>query len=429
LIVAFALGSVSSADDSWMAWKTPTDGQSDGIDVSFRPTTTTSCTQKRFVAIFPRFKNRYTERVAGTLEIVHESPQGSRTASTSFDLAPSETKAVETGAVCHETNRQLKLAIVQMRFPDREAEQRKLAEQKAAAEKAAAEQAAQQRAAAQKYATEVAAAEEARKQRVEERRTQAEQDDARRRDEATRRQREVAAAEAAERERARIAAIEAQHRSEDKASLADLRRGEINFELPIGFQQVELASARAGGLVAGGRVEARVFAWLSASGTRAAPAGNGFELAIAGGAATVTELQSQSTGGQLTTANASARARFWRGTFALGVFGDWTRYSYTPEGAPNEKHTLFAIGPEAALGLIAGRKVGIELGIRLGAVASTFGEFSGGVTSDLYMAAYVAVAINYIYAGAIATRYQDVSSGAVSSSWNAVGIVGARAPF
>ena len=417
-------GSVASADDAWMAWTTPSDGQSDGLDVSFRPASSDRCGgQKRFVTIFPRFKNRYTERVAGKLEIVHESPQGSRIASASFELGPEEMKPIETAAFCHENNKLLKLAIVEMRFPDRDAEQRKLAEQKAAAEKAAAEKAAQQRAAAEKSARDVAAAEEARKKQLEERRREAEQADVRQRDEQERRRREVAAAEEAERERARLAA---EHHSEDKATLSDLRHGEISVQLPTGFQQVELASQRAGGFLVGGRAEARFFAWLSASGTHGAPVGTGFEFAIAGGAATVIELQSQTSGGTLSTANASARVRFWRKTIALGLFGDWSRYSYSPEGAPGEKHTLYAIGPEAALGFVAAKKLGIELGVRLGAVAPTLGEVT---FSDLYMAAYATVGLNNIYAGALATRHQGVSTGSVSSSWNAVGIVGVRLPF
>src|SRR5262245_947690 len=123
-IVLVALAAPVAADDSWMGWQTLPDGQSNGIDVSFVRTSAGTCPRgKSYVVANPRFKNRYTERVAGQLEVVYEDASGTHTATADFALEPNETKVIEASAICRDTNRAMKLALVGLRFPDREAEQ------------------------------------------------------------------------------------------------------------------------------------------------------------------------------------------------------------------------------------------------------------------------------------------------------------------
>jgi len=44
LIIALALTTPAIADDAWLGWETPPDGQNNGIDVSFRSSTASTCT-------------------------------------------------------------------------------------------------------------------------------------------------------------------------------------------------------------------------------------------------------------------------------------------------------------------------------------------------------------------------------------------------
>ncbi|HEY5927768.1 MAG TPA: hypothetical protein VIV11_39050 [Kofleriaceae bacterium] len=423
-----ALVASASADDTWMGWQTLTDGQANGVDVSFRPSSARVCGRpKPVVAMFPRIRSRYAERVAGRLEVVYDDATGKRTGTVEIDLAPNETKLVETASICHDTSRPLQLAIVGLRFPDRDAEQKRLAEAKAAADKAAAEKAAAQKAAAQKSAAEQAAAEATRRKEIDARQRQL--------DETARKQDEVNRAEH-ERERARVAALEeekaaALRRAEaQKATRDDLRRGEVSVQLPTGYQQVDYGSDLDSGLTLGVRLELRLFAWWAVSGERGRPLGTGVEFALAGGYAKVSNsLQSQSSPADTSFTTGFARARVWLGSLAVGVAGEWTRFAYSPGGgAPTERHSLYAIGPEAALGFAANRLLAVEVGARVGAVAAGSDSFSFGATSDLCVAAYGLVVMNYLYGGATATRYV-LSSGGVPETWNAMGVLGVRVPF
>jgi len=434
-LVVVGLVVPAAADDSWMGWQTLPDGQSNGIEVSFRPAQTNVCGRgKPWVPMSPRFRNNYTERVAGTLEVVYADTTGSRTGTTSFELAPNETKVIEGGAVCHNTNQLLKLAIVGFRFPDRDAEQKKLAETKAAADKAAAEKAAAQKAANQKAAAEQAAADEARRKQLAESHQEAQETGRRIGEQETRKNQ----AEMDENERKRLAALEQEQAAQAarervaegrKAQLSDLRRGELSFRLPTGFERVDYASASDNGLLFGARAELRVFAWWAASGERVNPSGTGVEFALAGGYAKITNnLASMDSPIDTSLTSVFSRLRIWRGPIALGIAGEWTRYSHADGGAPTENDSLVALAPEVAFGLLATRLVAVELGARIGAVGTSLGDLSFGASSDLYTAAYADVAINYIYAGATATRYV-ASSGNVGKAWNAMGAIGFRVPF
>jgi len=424
---AIALAVPALADDSWMGWQTINDGQANGIDISFRPLASATCGKPRpFVVMFPRFRSRYAERVAGKLEVVHDDVNGTSTDTIPFELAPNETMAMSATKLCADTSKPIKIAIVGLRFPERDAEQKKLADAKAAADKAAADKAAAQKAAAQKQAAEQAAAEEARKKQLAEH-----QQELGKRDE---QQAHNSQAEIEERERKRVAALEAEQAAREqlaetrKASLSELRRGEVSFQLPTGYQRVEYATTPDNGLAVGARLELRLFAWWAVRGERGSPQGTGFEFALAGGYVKVTDaLKDGAATGDTSAMTGFARARIWRGPLALGVAGEWMRYSYTA-GGTTEHPSLFALGPEAAIGFAASKLVAVELGVRAGAVATSFGDFKLGATSDLYAAAYAMVGINNIYGGAVATRY-IVSSGGVPEAWNAMGVLGFRVPF
>ncbi|HEX5058728.1 MAG TPA: hypothetical protein VFV99_05170 [Kofleriaceae bacterium] len=423
------------ADDRWMGWQTLPDGQSNGIEVSYRPAQTNVCGKgKPWVAMSPRFRNNYTERVAGTLEAVYAETTGTRTSTTTFELAPGETKVIEGGAICHNTNQSLKLAIVGFRFPDRDAEQKKIAEQKAAADKAAADKAAAQKAAADKAAAEQRAADEARRKQL-----------AEHHDQATEAGRQIgehearkSQAEADENERKRIAALEQEQAAQAarervaasrKAQLSDLRRGEFSVRLPTGFERVDYASVSDNGLLFGVRAEVRGFAWWAADGERVNPSGTGVEFALAAGYAKITNnLASMDSPVETSLTNVFSRVRLWHGPLALGAAVEWTRYSHADSGAPSQDDSLVSLSPEVAFGLLATKLVAVELGARIGAVGTSLGNLSFSASNDLYTAAYADVAINYIYAGATAMRYLS-SSGNVGEAWNAMGAIGFRVPF
>jgi hypothetical protein len=426
-----ALAASAAADDSWMGWQTVNDGQSNGIEVSFRPLTSATCGKpKPFVVIFPRFRNNYTERVTGSLEVVHTDLNGTTTDTIAFALDPNETTALTSSPVCVDTSKPIKIAIVGLRFPARDAEQKKIADAKAAADKAAAEKAAQQKAAADKLAAEQAAAEAARKKQLETSHKES-QDFTKSRDEKQARRSD---AERDENERKRVAALEEEQAARErmeatkKAQLADLRRGEFSFLLPTGYQRVEYASTPDNGLAVGVRGELRVFAWWAVRGERGSPQGNGFEFALSGGYQKLTDaLADGAATGSTSLFTGFARVRFWRSPLAVGLAGEWNQYSYAANGM-TEKPSVVALGPEIAIGFAANRLIAVELGARAGAAGPGLGDLKFSFSDDLYLAAYGVVGMNYLYAGATATRYV-LSAGGVPQMWSAIGMLGIRVPF
>jgi hypothetical protein len=424
-LLVLALSSDAVADEAWMAWETPPDGHSNGIDVSFRLSSANACSKpKPFVAMNPRVRNRYTEHVAGKIRVYLEDTSGARTENVSFDLQPNETKILDTITICHDTRKKLALGI-DLRFPEREAEQRKLAEQKAAADKADAERDAARKQATDKAAAEQAAAEQARRKQADAERARTDQAQ---RDE---QQRRVAASEEAERQRIAAEADAAAHSSNAMAARIDeLRRGQFGGQLPIGFASADISGERASGLLVGARLELRLFKWWAVSGETGKPIGQGIEFAVAGGYAMLADVQSDPSPAKTRILNGFARTRLWLGPLGLGAFVDWTRYSYSSGmGAPTEQHSLFALGPEVAFAPAAGRALNIELGGRVGATKAGSEGFSAGATQDVYLAAYAIAEMNNLFGGAMAVRFHDVTRGAVSSSWYATGIVGFRLAF
>jgi hypothetical protein len=439
LLVA-AAGSAHAEDPNrWQGWVTPKDGQDNGIDVSMATGPAGACT-KPFIALQPRYRNRYQEHVAGKLKIDSEAPDGARSALTDYDLQPGESKIIAGAQFCHDSRKSLAFSISEFHFPEREAEQAKIAAQKAAAEKAAADAAAARKAAAEKAAADTAAAEAAKREEAKrdaERRAR-EGEEARKREELemSAHQREVQAsrdkqAAATEYQQRRMA--ESQHEADgtvpnNELAANALRRGEISIAVPLGFQSADYSSNSEGRFAYGLRAELRVFAWVKrTSGPGEPPKGNGFEVAVAGGFGSTLDLREQGSTSKTNVAGGSLRGRFWLGSFGLGVFGEWTRLAHSIDGTSQGTNNLFAVGPELAMGIVASKAISIEGSVRAGAVAAGNGlAFSTG--DDMFVGASVVAEINKFYGGAYATRYVT-SSTEIASAWNAMGMIGVRYPF
>src|SRR5262249_9768658 len=161
--------------------------------------------------------------VSGTLEVVHDDVNGTNTDKIPFALDANETMAMSSSTICVDTSKPIKIAIVNLVFTARAAEQKKVADAKAAADKAAAAKAAAQKAAAQKQAAEQAAAEEARKKQLAEHHQEVEEG-VRKRDE---QQQRSSQQEIEDRERKRVADLEAEQAAREavvegrKATLKD----------------------------------------------------------------------------------------------------------------------------------------------------------------------------------------------------------------
>jgi hypothetical protein len=244
-----------------------------------------------------------------------------------------------------------------------------------------------------------------------------------------------------ERQRQRVASLEEQQRREREQlqqataglqkTMNDLaaapvpegiRHAEIGVHVPMGWRGKEAGGSAAElGASFGVRLELRLFSWGKAGATRA-PTGNGFEFAIAGGVA----------GGKDTgaTFNGFSRLRLWRGPVAIGVFADVDRnHRAAGSTAVPERSMLLAVGPELALGIATKRTLTAEIGGRLGTVGTWPPSFSFDTTGkDLYFSGYAVAGVNMMYAGAVATRYHNLTQ-AVQASWVAAGIVGVRLPF
>lgn len=446
LVVVALLASSAPAfaedPNRWQGWVTPKDGQDNGIDVSMVSGNHKSCGKKGFVQLTPRYRNRYQDHTAGKLKIEYEGTDGAASALAEFDLQIGDTKVTDAAAFCHDSKKSLAFSIAELRFPERDAERAKLAAQKEAAEKAAAAEAAARKAAADKAAAEAAAAAEARKEQAKKeaerlakegeaaRAQDAKKMRAGERESAESRQRQ-AAAEQYQEARAREAQFEAERNvPRDELATEKFRVGEVSIAAPIGFQHMQYRTnaVEVGRFSYGLRADLRFFAWLKKTNARGQPpTGNGLEFSVGGGYATTIALGSQTSTTKTTIAGGTLRARFWLGSFGVGLVGDWTRYAFDPGmGMPTETHNLFALSPELAFGIVASRAIALEASVRAGAVASGNGlTFSSG--DDMFVGASVIAELNKLYAGAYATRY--VTSSGVESSWNAMGMIGVRLAF
>jgi hypothetical protein len=422
----------------WQAWTTPNDGESDAVDVSMVAAEPNTCGKKPVIRLQPRFRNRYQERITGALRINREGPDGAKTETHDFDLQPGETKIMTVAAFCHDSRRSLSFAIGNLTFPAREAEKAKLEAQKAAAEKAAAEQAAAQKAAKDKAAAEQAAAEAAKREQA---KLEAERLAKEGESERAKTAKEVRQGER-EAEESRNAQLEGERYREKRQAEAELeanrkipidelaadtfRNGEVVFAAPLGFQNTKLGGDNEGRFSYGVRGQLRLYKWIKRLSQRGQPlSGSGLELTIEGGISTTIDLGENASDAKTSVSGGHMHARYWHGALGIGAFGEWSHYSHTPSGGTKETHDLYALGPELAFGIVASRSLALELALRAGAAASGAG-LTFDTSTDLFVAASAIAELNYLYGGAIATRY--ATSGMVDS-WNALAVLGVRLPF
>jgi len=239
-----------------------------------------------------------------------------------------------------------------------------------------------------------------------------------------------AAAEQYQEARARESQFEAERgvKPEELAAGA-FRNGEVSVAAPLGFQKTNYTSGPEGRFSYGIRADLRIFTWLKkTNGHGQPPAGNGFEFAVGGGIATTISLGSQSASTKTNIASGSLRARYWHNVAAIGVFGEWTHYGHALDmGRPSESHSLYALGPELAFGIVASRAIALEASVRAGAAASGNG-LAFDTSKDLFVGAHAVAELGKLYGAASATRYVTSSAG-LESSWNAMGMIGMRLPF
>jgi hypothetical protein len=443
LVVAWLCVMTASAyaedPNRWQAWVSPDDGESKALDVSMLTGDRVACGKKPYIQLQPRLRNRYQERITGHLKIEHIGTDGNGAVETpDFDLAPGETKIMALAAFCHDPRQSLKFSIADMKFPAREAEKAKLEAQKAAAEKAAAEEAAKKKAENEKAAAEQAAVEAAkREQAKKEAERLAKQGESSRKqtaEEIKAGQREAeesrnknAEGEAYREKRQYEAQSEANaHVRYDELAADHFRNGEIIMAAPLGFTSAKFATGDEGRFTYGARVGLRGYAWISKISEPGKPlSGSGFEFAVEGGYGSTIDLGETSSKTKLRLWGGHAHARYWHGPLGIGGFGEWSHYSHTPDGGMHESVDLYALGPELAFGIVASRSLGIEGALRAGAVASGNG-LTFDTSNDLFVSASALAELNYLYGGAVATRY--VTSGAIDS-WNALAVLGVRMPF
>jgi len=443
LAVLIATTATARAEDPnrWQGWVTPTDGQSNAVDVSMVTASPNTCGKKPWLSLQPRYRNRYQEHVAGHLKIDTQGIDGPQSITTEFDLQPGETKIVTAAAFCHDPRKSLAFVIADLHFPERDAEQARIAAAKAAAEKAAAEKAAADKAAKEKAAAEEATAETARREKAkQEAERLAKEGEAKRQSaahELKAGQQDVEAAKSEEAEAARFrekrqaeAELVAQKQKApvDELVADHFRRGEVVLGVPVGFQSTKYGSGDEGRFSYGLHGELRLYSWLSKlSGPGEPLSGSGLELTIGGGIATTLDLGTKTSSSKSNLAGGHFHARYWRGAVGIGLFGDWNHYSHSPGmGAATETFDLFALGPELVFGLVASRSVAIEAALRGGAVASGNG-LTLDTQNDVFVAAQIVAELNKLYGGAIATRY--ATSGGIDSSWNALAVFGVRLAF
>lgn len=441
--VAFIVGSVATAHaedpNRWQGWVAPDDKNEKGVDVSMVTAKTSLC-RKPFIGLTPRFRNRYQEKVAGKLKVEHVDGSGATTTMVDFTLDIGENKVETNATLCHDSRKSLAFSFADFKFPVREAEQAKIAEQKAAAEKAAAEEAAKRKAAADKAAAEQAAAEAERKRlaadtaerdrlvREKREQEQREQKERERRELSEQEQNSAESARYRDQRAAEAVAASSDMKPQSALPTEKLRNGEIMFAVPVGFQTAMYGTDREAGMSVGLRGGVRFFKWVKVTSEPGRPlSAAGFELGLAGGWSKITDLLSRGDS-SLSVANGSVDARFWYGPVGIGLFGDWTRHARTPLTGPSETQSLFAIGPQLCVGIIAGRTIGLEASVKAGAVASG-GGLTGGTSENLFVSASLVAEFFQFYGGAIASKYQDLSDGIIPTSWNAVGVLGMRLPY
>jgi len=378
--------------------------------------------------------------ITGHLEITHIGVDGNGAVEKpDFDLAPGETKILALAAFCHDPRQSLKFTIAEMKFPAREAEKARLEAQKAAAEKAAAEEAAKKKAATEKAAAEQAAIEAAkREQAKKEAEALAKQGDASRKQtaeqikagehEAEESRNHAREGEAYREKRQLEAQSEANaHVRYDELAADQFRNGEIIMAAPLGFQNTKFGpDDNEGRFTYGARLGLRGYAWVKKISEPGKPlSGSGFEFAVEGGYSSTIDLGENSSNTKSRLWGGHGHVRYWQGPVGFGGFGEWTHYSRTPDGGTHMSYDLYALGPELAFGLVASRSLGIEGALRAGAVASGNG-LTFDTSNDLFVSASALAELNYLYGGAVATRY--VTSGTIDS-WNALAVLGVRMPF
>ena len=431
-------GEVRADANRWQAWVTPNDGESDAVDVSMLTTDPNTCGKKPVIRMHPRFRNRYQERVTGQLRINREGPDGAKTETHEFDLQPGETKIMTAAAFCHDSRRSLSFSIGNLLFPAREAEKARLEAQRVAAEKAAAEEAARKKAEKDKAAAEQAAAEAAkREQAKKEAERLAKEGEAERvktAKEVRQGEREAEESRNAQLEGERYrekrqaeAALEANRKLPvDELAADTFRNGEVVFAAPLGFQNTKFGADNEGRFSYGVRGQLRLYKWIKRLSQRGQPlSGSGLELTIEGGISTTIDLGENASEAKTSVSGGHVHARYWHGALGIGMFGNWTHYSHTPAGGMKETHDLYALGPELAFGIVASRSLALELSLRGGAAASGNG-LAFDTSNDLFVSASAVAELNYLYGGAVATRY--VTSGMIDS-WNALAVLGVRLPF
>ncbi|HUS32814.1 MAG TPA: hypothetical protein VMZ53_30140 [Kofleriaceae bacterium] len=423
----------------WQAWVSPTDGESNAVDVSMVSGDRVACGKKPWIQLQPRFRNRYQERITGHLKIEYIDVDGNgQVATPEFDPNAGETKIMALAAFCHDPRQSLKFSIADMKFPAREAEKARLEAQRLAAEKAAAEEAARKKAEKDKAAAEQAAIEAAKREEAkkEAERLAKEGESSRKQTAAEIRAGQLESeesrnaareAEAYRQKRQLEAETEANRNVRvDELAADTFRNGEIIFGAPIGFQNTKFGAETEGRFTVGGRVQLRLYKWLKRLSARGEPlSGSGLELTLEGGYATTIDIGENSSGAHFRVSGGHAHARYWHGSLGIGAFGEWTHYWYDPPGNPNGTYDLYALGPELAFGIVASRSLALELALRGGAVASGSG-LAFDTSTDLFVAASALAELNYLYGGAIATRYATSST---VDSWNALAVLGVRLPF
>lgn len=439
VICLFAGRAHAEDPNRWQAWVSPSDGESNALDVSMVTGDRAACGKKPWIQLQPRVRNRYQEHVTGHLKIEHVGVDGSAAVENpDFDLQPGETKIMALVAFCHDPRQSLKFSIADMKFPAREAEKAALEAKKAAAEKVAAEEAAKKKAATEKAAAEQAAVEAAKREQAKKdaERLAKEGDVSRKQTaeqiragehEAEESQNHAREGEAYREKRQLEAQNEANaHVRYDELAADQFRNGEIIMAAPLGFQNTTFGPDNEGRFTYGARLGLRGYAWVKKISEPGKPlSGSGFEFAAEGGYSSTLDLGENSTKAKSRLWGGHAHVRYWHGPVGIGGFGEWTHYSHTPDGGMQQSYDLYALGPELAFGIVASRSLGIEAALRAGAVASGNG-LTFDTSNDLFVSASALAELNYLYGGAVATRY--VTSGTIDS-WNALAVLGVRMPF
>jgi hypothetical protein len=423
----------------WQAWVSPTDGESNALDVSMVTGDRVACGKKPYIQLQPRVRNRYQERVTGHLKIEHIGTDGNGAVETpDVDLQPGETKILALAAFCHDYRQSLKFSIADLKFPAREAEKAALEAKKAAAEKAAAEEAAKKKAEKDKAAAEQAAIEAAKREaaKKEAERMAKEGDKSRKQtaEEIRAGEHEAEESRNANAEGARYrekrqaeAELEANRKlTYDELAADQFRNGELTLSAPLGFLSTDYTAGTEGRFTYGLRGELRLYKWIKKISPRGAPlSGSGFEFAASGGFGMTRDLGETTYSSETFSWGGQMHARYWHGALGIGVYGDWAHTTHTPTGGMEETYDLYSLGPELAFGIVASRSLGIEAAVRAGPVASGNG-LTFDTSNDLFVSASALAELNYLYGGAVGTRYVTSSS---IDSWTAFAVLGVRLPF